>query len=72
MHLGWVVCSSPDSRSTKVSATVGVLAALSLSCLRPSAVRRGRGHPASRRPVCQALAREEPVDWYCLALPEAS
>lgn len=69
LNVGWVVCSSLASRSTKAAATVDLLAALSLSCLRPECYEEGAGGslPAGA-PVCQPWREQPSVDRYCLAL----
>ncbi|CAB1417180.1 unnamed protein product [Pleuronectes platessa] len=74
-NVDWVACSSPASRSTKVPATVDLLAALPPSCLWPERCEEGRGgggggwHHASRHPLFVRLWREQAsVDWHCLAL----
>ena len=72
LSVGWLACSSLTSRSTKVIATVDLLAALSLSCLWTECSERGRGAGAAEG-ILPAVTRsfpkweQPPVDWHCLA-----
>ncbi|CAG5897803.1 unnamed protein product [Menidia menidia] len=57
LSVGWLACSSLTSRSTKVAATVDLLAALWLSCLWTERSQQGRQgascQPSHHHPLCE-------------------